>query len=70
MRSVFVPNKDIHDTILIAHEILSSISRKHKKGEYMTLSLTRKKSIKDLNGHLLRNVCYLVINNLNGSWDA
>lgn len=30
-QSVFIPDKDIHNNILKAHEILTSFSKKHNK---------------------------------------
>lgn len=41
--SAFVPQRDIHDNILSAHEILSSFTKKSTKIAYMAIKLDIKK---------------------------
>lgn len=43
-QSVFVPQRYIHDNILIAHEILSAFNKKRKISGYMTIKLDMKKA--------------------------
>lgn len=38
-QNAFVPNRDIHDNILIAHEILNTFSKNQAKGRYMAIKL-------------------------------
>lgn len=37
LQSAFATNKDIHDDIFIAHEILTTFSKNHAKGGYMAI---------------------------------
>lgn len=55
VQSVFVPNREIHDNILISHEILTIFSERHTKGEYVVIKLDMEKHIIDWNDILLRH---------------
>lgn len=53
--STFVPNKDIHDNILVAHESLSSFSRKRNKKGYTSIKLDTEKAYEHLDCDSIRN---------------
>lgn len=44
LHSAFVPGKDIHDIILIAHEVFSHFHRNRKKFGYITSKLDKEKT--------------------------
>lgn len=43
-QSAFISQRDIHDNLLIAHEILSTFSKKRTKVGYMAIKLDMKKA--------------------------
>lgn len=44
LQGAFVPGRDIHDNILVAHEILNSFSKKKNKHRYMAIKLDMEKA--------------------------
>lgn len=43
LQTAFFPKRDIHDNILVVHEILSTFSVNSPKNEYMTIKLDEEK---------------------------